>query len=113
MLKTELKKKKKLKLLPQGCVTPRTREVASLSVQTLKSYVVTDRELHHMVQHLKFKQNLNKIIELLVDYAALNTDVAAKKLDILKHGCFTHISSTQQHRISAQSAQFKGLPPQD
>lgn len=36
-----------------------------------------------------------------------NTDVAAKNLQITKHGCFTHV----QHRRSIHAAQFQGGQP--
>ncbi len=68
----------------------------------------TDKELHHKVQEqspeVRYKQKKQWACG-----DASTMDAAAKKLQILKHGCFIHTCSTLQHRKSKQSANFQNV----
>ena len=46
---------------------------------------------------------------LIVDYSALNMDVAARKLQIVKCGCFTHFFNSSTEDLYKQN-RFKGHP---
>lgn len=64
------------------------------AVFPLRVFWQMSTETHRKLCHLKL--NISKIDELIVNYNASNLDVAEKKLQILRHECFTHMISHSQ-----------------